>query len=430
MNYIFCLLFLHIFFWGQSQIDTLQSIFSVPDVIVQSLLSFDDQIDYQPSVVQLALAYNPLFDQYPELQNTISYISFSCFPTPIHHASNLEDFYNNQCAIYVKQDGMVKSLRNSKAFCGGNKVRKLEYLLADAIAQGYTSVLTFGAAGSNHALQTSICASLLGLKAACLLFPQPTSWVVQRNLLLHAYHNTILYYCPNRELRGIYAAMICYDHKQRYGSWPYIIPFGGSNQIGTIGYVQAAFELAEQIKMGLMEEPNDIYVTFGSGGTAIGLLLGLELAGLNSHLHMIVEEPADITRVEAKIERLFYATNQYLCDKDPSIPTCSFNHERYTVVSDCGGQGYGMATVEGIQAEQILLNTENILLDQTYTAKAFSALIRDLEEGNCYGKTILFWNTFCSDDFETITNSIEVESLMNGFQSYFYAQNSEDQSND
>lgn len=424
MNYVFCFLFLHIFSVAQSQIDTLQSIFSLPKECAQSLLSIDDQNCSDSSVVQFTFAYNPLFDQYPELKNRLSYISFSCLPTPIHHASHLEDFYDNQCAIYIKQDGVVKPLGHTQVFCGGNKIRKLEYLLADAIAQGYRSVLTFGAAGSNHALQTSICAEMLGLKAICLLFPQPNSWVVQRNLLLHAYHDTILYYCTNKELRGTYAAMICYDHKQRYGSWPYIIPFGGSNEIGAIGYVQAVFELAEQIKIGLMEEPDDIYVTFGSGGTAIGLLLGLHLAGLNSHLHMIVEEPADITRIEAKIERLFYATNKYLSDKDSSIPFCFLDHAQYTVVSDCGGQGYGVATEEGVQAEQILLNTENILLDQTYTAKAFSALIRDLEEGSCYGKTILFWNTFCSDSFETITKNIEIESLLHGLQSYFYTQNS------
>jgi D-cysteine desulfhydrase len=414
-----CFLLLQTFVCAQSQVDLLQSIFSLPDGLAQSLSSVDDQTDAESSVIQSTLTYNPLFNQYPELRNTLSHISFACFPTPIDRAYALEDMYGNQCQIYIKQDGVAKPF-DSKIFCGGNKIRKLEYLLADAVAKRYSSVLTFGAAGSNHAVQTSICASMFGLKAICLLFPQPTSWVVQRNLLLHVYYNTMLFYCTNRELRGMCAAMICYDHKQRFGSWPYIIPFGGSNEIGAIGYVQAAFELADQIKMGLIEEPDDIYVTFGSGGTAIGLLLGLDVAGLNSHLYMILEEPANITRVENKIERLFYGTNNYLHEKDPAFPLRELDHSRYTIVSDCAGEGYGVATPEGIEAEQTLLLTENILLDQTYTAKAFSAVIRDLEQGKCFDKTILFWNTFCSDSFEMITEQVDVKALLYGLQSYFY----------
>jgi D-cysteine desulfhydrase len=421
MRYLFnvqLVLFITVSIFADSQVDVLQSIFSLPEVVAQSLSSLDDQIDLS-LIVQSTLTYNPLFDKYPELKDTLSYISFACYPTPIHRAYHLEEIYNNQCRMYIKQDGLTKPF-GSKTFFGGNKVRKLEYLLADAIAQGYSSVLTFGAAGSNHALQTSICADMLGLKTTCLLFPQPTSWVVQRNLLLHLYYNTTLYYCNNRELRGIFAAMICYDHKQRYGSWPYIIPFGGSCEVGVIGYVQAAFELAEQIEMGLMEEPDDIYVTFGSGGTAIGLLLGLQMAGIDSHLYMVVEEPADITRIEHKIERLFYGTNNYLHRKDPAVPLIELDHSRYTIIVDCAGQGYGVATSEGIKAEEILLETENILLDQTYTAKAFSALVRDLEQGKCFDKTILFWNTFCSDSFEMITEQVDFKALLYGLQSYFY----------
>lgn len=401
------------------QIEVLQSIFSLPDTVSEALYSLGhDDMDLS-AVAQSEFGYNPLFERYPELQKTLSYASFANLPTPIHHAYQLEFIYGNQCQIYIKQDGLTGKFEG-RLFCGANKVRKLEYLLADAIAQGYESVLTFGAAGSNHALQTSICADLVGLKAICLLFPQPTSWVVRRNLLLHAYYKTMLSYCTNRELRGIFTAMVCYDHKQQFGLWPYIITFGGSCEIGIIGYVQAAFELVDQIEDGLLEEPDDIYVTFGSGGTAIGLLLGLQAAELDSHIYMVVEEPADVGRLEKKIERLFYGTNNYLHERDESFPFLELDHSRYTIISDCSGDGYGVATPEGIEAEQILFNAENILLDQTYTAKAFSALIRDLDEGVCFGKNILFWNTFCSDSFQNLTEQASPDDLLYGLRSYFY----------
>jgi 1-aminocyclopropane-1-carboxylate deaminase/D-cysteine desulfhydrase-like pyridoxal-dependent ACC family enzyme len=177
----------------------------------------------------------------------LSYVALGDFPTPVYRCNNLCAQFP-RVALFAKHDGLTGNLKadGTRNF-GGNKLRKLQYLLADALAHGHSAVLTFGCVGSNHALQTAVCAHALGLKAICMLRPQPNSHVVRRNLLLQKLYESIVCLSPDRVIHGLMTAALSYDYKQRYGTFPYIIPVGGSCARGALGYVEAAFELKEQI---------------------------------------------------------------------------------------------------------------------------------------------------------------------------------------
>ena len=186
----------------------------------------------------------PLFQTYPELQKSIPHLCLGSLPTPVERLTNLGAHLKIP-ALYIKRDDLSGAIStdNLSHLYGGNKVRKLEFLLADALAHDAKTILTFGCAGSNHAVATSVYASQLGLKCLCVLQSQPNSRIVRQNLLLHQVYNTRLCFCATRELRKIQTLCAWLDHKYTYGDFPYIIPTGGSNPLGALGFVNAAFEL-------------------------------------------------------------------------------------------------------------------------------------------------------------------------------------------
>jgi len=363
---------------------------------------------------------NILFKYYPELQKKLSYIALGDLPTPVYFCKNLSATFSH-AKIFIKHDGTTgKITADGTRTFGGNKLRKLQYLLADAIAHGHHTVLTFGCVGSNHALQTTVCAQELGLKTICMLRHQPNSHVVQRNLLLQKAHNAQVYFSPDTVVHGLMTAAVCYDQKQRTGQFPYVIPVGGSCARGAVGYVEAAFELKEQIESNILPVPDRMYVTLGSAGTASGLLLGLKAAGITTKVYLVIEAPETVPGTALKkVYRLFAETNALLQSYDSTFPTCSLHEHDYEVITDCAGRGYGLFTQEAVDAINILYTHEKIKLDGTYTGKCFSALIRDVQSGSCNGQTILFWNTFCGEDFNDIIATVDYHQLPHALHRYF-----------
>lgn len=370
-------------------------------------------------VVTRGVSSNILMQYYSGLQNKLSYISLGQFPTPVHECKKLHAQFP-RVNLFVKHDGLTgKTIAGKKTF-GGNKLRKLQYLLADAIARGHRSVITFGCIGSNHALQTTVCAKGLGLDSLCILQPQPNSLVVRRNLLLQEAYGAQLYFSFDRVLSAFMTTALCYDHKQREGKFPYVIPVGGSNARGAIGYVEAAFELQQQIDSGLLPTPDRLYVTLGSGGTAAGLLLGIKAAGIKTKLYLVINTPENIPgEIIKKTKKLLAETNALLQSYDSSFPTCHLSENDYEVITDCTGEAYGLFTSEGVAAMNLISSAENINLDGTYTGKCFAALVRDLQSGACDGQTVLFWNTFCGEDFGDITESVDYHRLPLALHRYF-----------
>jgi 1-aminocyclopropane-1-carboxylate deaminase/D-cysteine desulfhydrase-like pyridoxal-dependent ACC family enzyme len=329
-----------------------------------------------------------LFKRYPELVETLPMLPLANLPTPV---DKLHTFSTD-----VGGDVWLKHDEHSGALYGGNKVRKLEFLLADALEQNYTDVLTYGAVGSNHALATAIYAREYQLRCHVVLTPQPASPKVANTLLYHLDIGTDLLPVANYPSAAETAARLRATLTAA-GRTLYEIPFGGSSPLGTIGFVNAALELAEQITAGEMPEPERIYLACGTSGSVSGLSLGLRLAGISTRVIATQVTPASISGPAAH-ERLFNETNALLHTLASSVPLlanprCNVEHR-----DEQFGTGYAEPTVAAKLAVERMQQTEAISLETTYTGKALAALINDIESG--ISGPVMFWNTYNAQPYQ------------------------------
>ncbi|RKZ24082.1 D-cysteine desulfhydrase family protein [bacterium] len=307
------------------------------------------------------------------------YFKLGFFPTPIERLENLSKVFNGY-NIFIKRDDLTGLAT------GGNKTRKLEYLLYDALNNGYDTVITAGAYQSNHCRQTAAACRKARLECYLVLGgeaePEPDG-----NLLLDILLGANIHY-TTRSRRGEKMDEIA-DGLRKQGKKVYIIPYGGSNATGMIGYVRAMVELKEQIdEMGI--EFHYIFIPTSSGGTQSGMLLGEEITGLKSriiginidkeetygipledYIMKLIEEGADKLRIKAHVSK-----------------------EDVIVVREYDSAGYGVLTENERKAIKLLAETEGILLDPVYTGRGFFGMIDMLEKGMLEkGTNILFWHT-------------------------------------
>ncbi len=359
----------------------------------------------------------PLFTWYPVLGKKLAYISLGTFPTPVEQLENIGKELN-VAHLYIKRDDLSGGKGRGSVLFGGNKVRKLEFLFGDVQRHGAKSVLTFGCAGSNHVVATAAYAKHLGLRCIAPLTPQPNSHVVRRNLLLMHYYDAELSWSENTIECNRETILSFLKSKQINGDFPYFIPTGGSCPIGIVGYVNAAFELKDQINQGVLPKPDRLYVPAGSFGTVAGLLLGLKAAQIQTKLIAICVEPEDQPGfVASEIKRFFTETNQLLHTLDASFSLFDFDVEGVTILHDFSGEEYGLFTQEGADAIEYMKKYEGIRLEGTYSGKAFAALMQDTKKYQ--DQVILFWNTFCSDSFDEVIKRSSYRLLPKEFHRYF-----------
>ena len=345
------------------------------------------------------------------LGDKLPYVSLGEFPSPVEKLDRLGGDMGLD-HLYIKRDDL-----SGKEY-GGNKVRKLEFLLGHALRSEVKGVLAFGFAGSNHALATAIYAQQVGLKSISMLMPQPNAHYVRRNLLmshccgaeLHQYRNISFVYVGT-----IYQIM---RHKLKCGYSPQFIPAGGSSPLGTVGFVNAAFELKEQIMKGEIPEPDCIYVALGTMGTAVGLILGLKAAKLKSRVISVRVADEKFGNVR-KMVKLFHKTNSFLYSLDPSFPKFEFSEKDADIRHGFFGQRYALFTEEGMEAVTRMEKDEGIKLDGTYTGKAFAGLIDDAGKQDLRDKVVLFWNTYNSRDFSDLITTVDYHQLPRCFHRYF-----------
>lgn len=302
---------------------------------------------------------------------------------------------------------------------GGNKVRKLEFLLAEALARGAKSVLTFGAAGSNHCLATATYAQQVGLGCTAMLVPQINALSVRRNLLADHKTGAKLDYRSGRG--GVALGVLGHFRREftAHGCFPSVFPAGGSSPTGCLGYVNAALELAEQVAAGECPEPRDIYVASGTMGTAIGLLVGLGLTSLKSKVVAVAVTSAPYTSA-AKAEKLFGATQRLLNTLVPGIPLTPFPAERFTLREDFLGECYAKYTPESVAAVRYAAEHYGLKLEGTYTGKALAALLADMATNTPGADSpTLFWNTYNSRTLDVDPTGDDYLALPPGLQSYF-----------
>lgn len=223
--------------------------------------------------------------------------------------------------------------------------------------------------------------------------PQPVTDHVRTQLLLDAYKGAE-FRLAGHEPGQIWRIWREIAAERDAGGKPHFIWAGGSSALGTLGFVEAALELAAQVRDGEMPEPEAIFVAAGSGGSLAGLILGLRLAGLRSRVIGVRVVPAIITN-DAMIDHLASGARAHLaaCGDGPVLPTWTWGE--IEILPGQMGPGYGSPTEEGLRVQRVIADTEGIALETTYTAKTLAGLVEWASRHPGHGP-LLFWNTFSS----------------------------------
>ncbi len=308
--------------------------------------------------------------------------------------------------LWVKHDDV------SGPVYGGNKIRKLEYILHRAKARNATRVATFGAAASNHALATAIVCRELGLDCTCFLAHQTKSEKVARALRIHARLGTEVIYFGGDYRRRLETLRRFAQHRN---CW--IIPLGGSSWLGTVGFVNAAFELAEQVARGDLPCPDLLYVATGTMGTTAGLALGLALADLPTRIQAI-RVTDDRFASPAALNRLIGKTAVMLRDAGAEIPNDILTQIDVTYRDEFFAGGYAKFDDATVAAVDVARRDAGLHLETTYTGKAMAAILSDIQSRDLRDKNILFWNTYNSRPLPDAGDA-DISSLPGEFDSYF-----------
>jgi len=343
--------------------------------------------------------------------DALPHIAVATLPTPVEALPALGGAIGVP-QLWVKRDDVTGTPY------GGNKVRKLEFLLAEALARGAKSVLTFGAAGSNHCLATATYAQQVGLGCTAMLVPQINAHSVRRNLLADLKVGANLDYRNGKP--GVALGVL--GHFQRefmaHGCFPSVFPAGGSSPTGCLGYVNAALELADQVASGVCPEPEAIYVASGTMGTAIGLLVGLGLTPLKTKVVAVAVTTAPYTSA-AKAEKLHAAVQRLLHALCPEILLTRFPAERFSLREEFLGECYGKYTPESVAAMKLAKEHAGLKLEGTYTGKALSGLRADAAAGRLGAGPVIFWNTYNSRPLDVDPTGDDYRALPPGLHSYF-----------
>ena len=282
-------------------------------------------------------------------------ISIGVFPTPVQKLDNISRLLGTQ--VYVKRDDLTG------LGLGGNKVRKLEYLLADAKAQGAEVVFTTGGAQSNHAMLTAAAARKLGMTPILILKKRGVT-ARQGNQLLEHLMGVDVRFMDTDDYADIYAEM---DRVGKALGRPYYkIPCGGSNALGTLGYVDCAREIRDQ---GLHFD--HLICAEGSGGTMAGLALGAKLYLPGTRVTGMMVDSDPFEEITVRLMREAAA----LLDADVQVSAEDFD------LRDLCGPGYAIPSQEGNAAVAMMAENEGLFLDPVYTGKAFAGLIAMAREG-------------------------------------------------
>jgi D-cysteine desulfhydrase len=300
-------------------------------------------------------------------------------PTPVEALPNLTRFLGG-ANLLIKRDDQT-----GLAF-GGNKTRKLEFLVGRALAEGADTLVTAGAVQSNHCRQTAAAAAKAGLKCELLLTAKKPSQITG-NLLLDELFNATIHWMERPQLSAELQELPAQWRAE--GRKPHIIPIGGSNGIGAAGYVLAMQELMDQLRTGNQHVDHIVFAS-SSGGTQAGLTLGARLAGFTGRLHGISIDKGEPEH-EAYEEEIAEIANEcasYLgCD-------VRLQPEDIEVIYGYVGAGYSILGDLERGAIRLMAQHEGILLDPVYTGRAFGALVSRLRQGiYAPGETVLFWHT-------------------------------------
>lgn len=319
-----------------------------------------------------------LSDAFPRLGRCLPKLPLADLPTPLETCAIT--LPAGQRTIAIKRDDV------SHVDYGGNKVRKLEYLLRRAVDRNARRVATFGAAGSNHALATAILANKIGLECTCFLTHQKPTPKVPRTLNMHRRIGTeIVRYGGSINQLALFRRYL--QHRQ---AW--VVPLGGSSWLGSVGFVNAGLELAQQVADGQIPRPERIYIATGTTGSSAGLLLGLAAAGLSTQVHAVcVVDP--LFGNQEKLDHLLHKTALLLNRCDTSFDAHLADRVNFVWRDEFLAGGYADFDERMTEAIDVAKVDLGLDLETTYTGKALAAMLHDLQSPDYDGETFLFWNT-------------------------------------
>jgi D-cysteine desulfhydrase family pyridoxal phosphate-dependent enzyme len=329
----------------------------------------------------------------------INRIRFAHLPTPVEFLPRLSEYLGG-VKIYIKRDDQTGLA------LGGNKTRKLEYLIADAQSKNAKMLITAGAAQSNHCRQTAAAAAKFGFECILVLTAEgiKTKMATEMHTTGEKPMDAKVHSTPNGNLLldQLFGAQIVwaepnqrevvlqdtFTRAEQQGKHPYLIPYGGSNPIGAMGYLTAMKELMEQIHSSAMPEYlNWIVFPSSSGGTQAGLTLGASLFGYQEKiLGISVDEPEAV--LKERVAKLATLSSKFAGTGYSFSPNEIFVDDHYL------GKGYGVMGKQEQEAIQLFARYEGILLDPVYTGRAAAGLI-DLVRNGFFSpeQVILFWHT-------------------------------------
>ena len=306
-------------------------------------------------------------------------ITLAQLPTPLHGMPNLAEKLGHKGKLYIKRDDLTGLA------VGGNKSRKLEYLMAEALKRDADTIITAGGLQSNHCIQTVAAAKKLNLDCHVVLSGEkPVS--ANGNLLLDMLAAATIHYVerPNRDPKMHELA----EELRKAGKHPYVIPVGGSNALGTVGYTMAMPEVLRQLEL-MNIDCNRIVVASSSGGTLAGMVLGAKLSGYKGKISGISIDRVKTGKGAFPPELADLANKAAeLLELDIKLSPDDFDLEY-----DYLGEGYAIVGDNERKAIKTLAQAEGIFVGPVYTGRAMGAMIDKIEKGEWQNETILFWHT-------------------------------------
>lgn len=312
------------------------------------------------------------------------------FPTPFHRLPNLSRELDIE--LYLKRDDLT-----GPATFGGNKVRKLEFLIADAKRSGAEYVITHGATQSNHAMLTAACCARAGLKAVLFLdaIVSPSEDDLRANLLLDHVLGAEVHVVPASPGAKFGEASSPREEAagerlrelEAEGHRCYEIPIGGASPVGTLGFISGYVELMEQLSWCGMDDPDYVVHATGSGGTLAGLLAGRALAGSSSTILSFAASPKGTEYPGQVVDLANRALALLGCE--PLV-----SPDDVHVDTDFVGEGYEVPTEASTEAIKLFARREGVFFDPVYTAKALAGLVEYVKSGRIpKGSRVVFWHT-------------------------------------
>ncbi len=327
-----------------------------------------------------------LFEAYPALRQALPWTPIGRWPTPVTEARHFAERHGLRQLIVKRED-------LSHPECGGNKVRGLEFLLADAQRRGAETLITYGVTGSHHICRTAWHAARLGMRTVAIVIKQPHAPYVDDHLAIARrigadYRRAWLLTLPPK-----LAWQILWPRRREDRHAAYFVPAGGTTPLSCMGHVNAGLELAEQVRSGVMPEPDHVYVALGSLGTAAGLLVGLRLAGMRTHIVGVVTSHRWYATVGRwlRVARRVHAMMRRLDDRVADI---QLDRRSVSVIRTALGRGYAHKTDESVRLAEAFEANEGIPLDTTYTAKALHGMMQMIDARGTRDAVHLFWNTY------------------------------------